>query len=187
MKVKDVLKIASMFVNLEKELENVFVEENSIIDEKYKDEVDLLLKCFNLAYQEISDYTMFKNRKVLKVVDGKVDCLEIDPNLKKVFFVKDTKNFKKLKYVLENGFLKIFADVAEVKVVYSVEPKKLDIEDQIDFVGVSEKCFALGVASEYFYIKSFYSEAQMFGKRFKDMLKIFLKKESVHIPKRRWE
>ena len=52
MKVRDVLKIVSMFVNLEKELGEGLEEGSNNAGDTAKQEIEVLLNCLNLTYQE---------------------------------------------------------------------------------------------------------------------------------------
>lgn len=188
MKVRDVLKIASMFVNLEKELVEGLEEGSENVSDTAKQEIEVLLKCLNLTYQEICEYVVLKNKKVLPVENGKILFSDIDDNFKKIISIKDVKTSRKIKYDLGDGYLSVNLNVKQVEIIYSQTPQQLSIDTEEKCIAcISEKCFAMGVASEYFYIKSFYSEAEMFYKRFKDLLRYSIKKTSGYIPKRRWK
>ena len=188
MKVRDVLKIVSMFVNLEKELGEGLEEGSNNAGDTAKQEIEVLLNCLNLTYQEICEYVVLKNKKVLPVINGKILFLDIDDNFKKTISVKDVKTSRKIKYDLGDGCLYINPNVEQVEIIYSQTPQQLSIDAEVKCLGgIGEKCFAMGVASEYFYIKSFYDEAEMFYKRFKDLLRCSIKKTSGYVPKRRWK
>lgn len=187
MKIKDVLKIASMFVNLDKEFEPIFL--NQDVDENTEREFDIFVKCLNLTYNELNEYCKLRLVKKINVLDGKIFFSDIDEKFKNLYSVKDKNTLKNVKYLEFDNYISVGNNVKEVFIVYSNNVDELGVDSDIScFNGkISEKCFALGVASEYCYIKSFYTEAEMFDKRFKDLLRICIgKKGNIYLPKRRW-
>ena len=191
MKAKDILKIASIFINLEKEFEGIIDNSGEVASEEVQSEFEVLLKALNLAYLGICDYVPIKNCKEVEVdLDGKILFSEIAENIKEIFKVKDINLNKSIKYVECDGFLLLGEKSKKVSVFYSIYPEMLTMESEFtSFNGrVSEKCFALAVASEYFYIKAFYDEAEMYDKRFKDILKIETRRKTpIYLSKRRWK
>ena len=189
MKVKDILKIASMFVNLEKEIEPFILGSGEEAIEESKKDFEILKKCLNLVYQDVCGHLTTKLNKVVKVVDGKILYEDIDSNVKTIFSIKDVCTLRNIKFTTLKTGVVVDSSFSEVLVVYSLKPEELDVDGDVFCfgAGINEKCLALGVASEYFYIKSFYEEAEMFNKRYKEMLKFLVKERRVVIPKRRWK
>ena len=191
MEVKNILKIVSVFINLEKEFKDIIEDENVAVSEEIKTEFDVLLKALNLAYVEICDFVPIKCYKEIEVgLDSKILISAIGKNVKEILSVKDIELNKNLKYLECEGFLILESKPKRVSILYSIYPESLTTKtDSKIFNGkISEKCFALAVASEYFYIKAFYDEAEMYDKRFKDILRIETRRKSpIHIPKRRWK
>lgn len=188
-KIKNVLRTASVFINMEKEFQPLIENGVDGAEENLKDEFCVFEKALNLAHQEICERLSLKFKKEVSVLNGEISYENIDEKVKRIFVVKDCSTLKNIKFVESKSKILVDDSLKRVLVVYSKIPQELLLdEDVFLFNGkVSEKCFALCIASEYFYIKSFYEEAEIFYKRFKELLKLSINKfGGVFLPKRRW-
>lgn len=191
MKIKNILKIASIFINLEKEFKDIIEDADVIVNEEIQAEFDVLLKALNLAYLGICDYVPITRCKEIEVgPEGEILFSSIDENIKEILKIKDAKFNRNVKYLECEGCLVLKSKPQKISILYSAYPETLTSQSELNFFNgkVSEKCFALAVAAEYFYIKAFYDEAEMYDKRFKDILRIETRRKTpVFIPKRRWK
>lgn len=189
MNAKNVLKIASLFVNLSTEFTPIIDETEDTVDAQTQKEFEIFLKCLNLAYTEIStDYLPILESKQVLVENKKVYLDDISTSIKDIVSVKLASNGKNVKYTLFSNYIEINA-AGYVDIVYSIYPTDLTLSSDIDSFGgkISEKCLALGTASEYCYINGFYDEAEMWDNRFKQSLQIACRKKSeITLPRRRW-
>lgn len=189
MNAKNVLKIASLFVNLADEFSPIIDETEDTVDTQTQKEFEIFLKCLNLVYTEIStDYLPILEKQRVLVENGKVYLDDISESIKDIVSVKLASNEKNVKYTLFSNYIEVGAG-GYVDIVYSIYPTALTLTSDIDSFGgkVSEKCLALGTASEYCYINGFYDEAEIWDNRFKDSLQIACRKKSeIILPKRRW-
>ena len=194
-KVVDVLKIASLFLNLEKEFEPYFErilagETNFTENSETIEEMKLCLKCFNLVYQEIAnDYFPLKVEEKVTPNDFKVYFKDFSHKAKDIYSIFECETRRRLKYKEMLDYIFVGTN-NKVKVVYSKQPSEFMFADLFeDFNGrISAKCLALGVASEYCFIKNFFDEAQVWEQRFKNALKVEgRKKGEILLRKRRWQ
>ena len=184
MLVLDVLKTASLMLGLEDELAPVFV--SGTVNAETQKKFDKLLAGFNLCFSEIStDYIPLLNSETLTPIGGRLYFGGGD--VKRIYEIR-TKAGKKLKYKQFDGY--IFIDFAgEVDVISNTYPQKLEINSQFDSFGgkISEKCLAMGAASEYCFLTSLFEDAAIWDNRFRQALKCACaKKGSINLRGRRW-
>ena len=153
-----------------------------------EDEFNLLLACVNLVNNTIAtDYI-----KLTDVVSVSNDADKIlfsdltNKNILDIVSVKD-KFGSSLKFNVETDGL--IVPHGDIKIKFAYFPELVGIEDKIDCytTHMTERVFAYGVLSEYFYIKGNFNDASMWDVRFKQaLLSITAKLGEIKMPKRLW-
>ncbi len=190
MNAKNVLKIASLFLNLTNEFTPIIEEdENATIDTNTQQEFAILLSCLNLTCLDISyDYLPILSTETILVENNKIFFQDLANEPKSIQSITLKSNGKNVKYQIFEDYIKLYAN-GYVDIVYSISPESITLQsDGILFGGrISDKCLAMGTASEYCYVKGFYEEAAMWDERFKQALQVACRKKSeVVLPRRRW-
>ena len=158
-------------------------EENNALNIR---NLNLLIRCFNLVYSEISsDYIPLIYKETI-TVNGEFDL----NNLSKKFYkiIKLEKNNKEiLDFEIYSNTL--FAKEGVYTITYRYTPEYATLNSNIEnFNGkVLDRIFAYGLNKEYCYISGLYSEAESWKNKFEDSMKLILNKTSFSLPKRRWE
>lgn len=191
MEVKEILKLACIFLSKEDLLEDEYfleeVDETYVEDEFRQKEIDKLLNCLNLIYDEIAkDYIPLIYEQNIEFEDGKFFYSNLEKRIFDIYSLK-SQSGRNLKYKIFPMY--IFSPSKSGILTYSYQPEKLTLEGKIDFFDtkIPERVFAYGVAMEYSFIVSLSDEASIWEKRFKDSLLTAMRKKSViTMPSRRW-
>lgn len=188
MNAKNVLKTASLLLNLSEDFGPIFEDSDNVTSET-TDEFNILLSCLNLTISEIAtDYIPVMKREKLPIIGHEISLSDFSSTPHDIYRVM-LVNGKTIRYKLIDDAIRLDYDNIYVEIDYSVIPGLVtkDTTNNLFYGKVSDKCLALGTASEYCYIKGFYEEAQMWHERFKEALIIATRKKSeVKLPKRRW-
>lgn len=182
MNAEEIIKISSLFVNVQDEVEEL-ISENSITGE-----LAMLLKCLNLTLTEIADdYLPILNKETICIDSNKLYFDDLIKPCKEIISIKLSNSNKNIRFTQYENYVFVNAK-GYVDVVYKTSIGEANINSEINqFPCLSSKCIALGTASEYCYINGFYEEAQMWDRRFKDSLQIECrKKKEIVMPKRWW-
>ena len=188
MNVLQVLKSASLYLNLFDEFNPVFNGEGfENLSEEEQREFGKILSALNLIVCEVaSEYVDLLTEEIVSFKNKQLDVCSLNKNLHKVFYI--FKNNKKIKFKVVDG--KICCDVdGEVRIVYSYIPEELAIGSSLEFLisKLSLKTLALGVASEYCFISGFFDDAKIWEERFVKSLQGNLKRQGkVSLPNRGW-
>lgn len=188
MTIKNILKIACLFLGKENIINALNLENMESALEGEKNEIQFLISCLNLVCEEIAtDYIPLNMREKISLEDGKLLISSLSKKLLEVISIKD-KNGYKVKYKNFPNYLEIDGDAAEI--LYRYRPDEITkIDDSLENFSnkVSEKIIAFGVAMEYCFIQGLYDDAQIWEKRFKDALLVRAsKKANMKLPVRRW-
>lgn len=188
MTVLQVLKNASLYLNLLDEFQPFFNEETQTeISTQTQKEFDKLLYALNLVVVEIlSEYVEVVTEENIVFENNLFDISCLANDLNRVHNI--VKNNKKIDFKLLADKIKAQVD-GEVAITYSYYPKKLVVTDSLNFLNskISLKTLALGVASEYCFINGFFDDAKIWEERFEKALKGNLKMlGKVNLPNRRW-
>lgn len=186
--VKDIIKIACLFLGKENFENLTELGGNETSTDSQKKELALLLKCLNLTYSEIaSDYVPLLCCENIQTENGKIMFCDLTKNFCELKSLKDENGYR-LKYKLFPDY--ILTDASKVEITYSYLPTALtSYESLVENFSkkVSEKILAFGLAMEYCFISGLYDDAEMWEKRFKDALFIKNnKKTEIKLPRRRW-
>ena len=188
MTIKSILKIAGLFLNKNDMISALDLENISSASQSVQDEINFLVKCLNLAYQEVaSDYIPLLYKEKVTLTDGKLNFSGLTKTIVDVVSLKDKNGFR-VKYQSFPSYLQ--TNENEVEITYKYQPEDLtSLSSTIEsFAGrVSEKLLAFGTLMEYCFILGLYEDAEIWEKRFKDALLVRSRKKSgMKLPSRRW-
>lgn len=188
MNVKEIIKLACTYLQLNDLLETNVLGGVKIATDYQNQQIDLLLQCVNLTSSVIaSDYIRLYKTKAFTTQDGILQYSQIGPEtINQIHSVKNKKGdvlvFKTFSDYLKTAKGDIFVN-------YSYLPEPVLLNDSItDFnIKISTRVFSYGVASEYSFIKSVYDDANIWENRFKTALMMAgSKKSGIKIAPRRW-
>lgn len=189
MTVKQVLHLASIYLNCEQEFATLIdgetEEQNTIIATQF----NRLLTSLNLCYNEIAlEYLPLLVTQKIVVENNKIYLMDLSKELKDVYSITSLDDKKSFKFKVYADYISTNVNGA-VKITYSYVPDELTLNSSINnFLGrVSVKCLALGTAKEYCYLEGLYDDANIWEDRYKNTLKIQTRKKAeITLPKRRW-
>lgn len=183
MLVKDIiLKVCDFIEN--KELALV-IKTNDGATEELAEELEVLIKCFNLVRNEIATEVL-PNVKIatLKSNNKKIEFSSLNGKVIEILSVKD-KNGYNIKFDAFADHILLDCD-REVEIRYNASPEELDFEGEFTS-NIPERVYAYGVVREYYYIQTLYEDASIWEERFKNSLQALERKKSeIFIPRRRW-
>lgn len=191
MEVKDILKLAIVFLDKKELLEDekflATLPEGYVSNEKREQDINQLLLCFNLIYNEIArDYMPLLQKEEIEFSDDKFSYNALQKVLLDVFSLKNL-NGRNVKYKMYPTYL--YAKTKKAVIEYSYEPENLEIDDEIENFGgrIPARVFGYGVAMEYSFLASQSTEALIWEQRYKEsLLAISRKKSEIVLPSRRW-
>lgn len=190
MEVKDILKLAIIFLD-KKELfeDEIFLETlptGYASSEKRKQDINQLLLCFNLIYNEIArDYMPLLQKEEIEFINDKFNYSDLEKVLLDVVSLKS--NGRNVKFKMYPTYF--CAKTKKAIIEYSYEPDNLGINDQIENFGgrIPARVFAYGFAMEYSFLSSQSTEALIWEQRYKESLLANTRKKSeIVLPSRRW-
>lgn len=177
MKVKNIISLACSFTDNE-DLADMILAETS------DPRIDEMVKLFNLVRNEVAtEYMPMCAKEKIEVKDFKVSFSQF---AKKPLEIKAVKNKRgrNVKFKVFPDYL--FVQASECEITYSFQPEALNFEDEMEEC-LPERVYAYGLAREYLLKEGMMEDAQIFEVRFKNSLKILLRKKSeVVMPGRRW-
>ena len=182
MTINNVIKLSCDFVNLPELKEFVGVEG---ADEANQEKLNKLLKCLNLAYEEIcSEFLPILHKEAIVSNNGEFYFSNLTKPICAVISLK-TVTGQPLKYSLSSDHISFEGDSAIL--VYAVVPDQLNFSDEIETI-IPERVLAYGTAREYFLMQSLSDEATIFETRFKDSLEnVVRKKSTLKLPVKSWQ
>lgn len=200
MKLREIIKLSSIMLGLDdiltmEELYNNsfdITDENSYLQNDEEDNavnvrnLNLLVRCFNLAYSEIAtDYVPLKFKETIQVVSGFIDLRTLTKKFYKLIKIENSKG-KKVEYEMYSN--KLYLENDTYTLTYTYIPSFATLNTEIEtFDGkILDRVFAYGLNKEYCYISGLYSEAESWKNKFEDSLKLVLLKQNFSLPKRRW-
>ncbi len=184
MKVREVLYDVTIYLGMKDSMKDL--EDESVY---MTDELKLLLRCFNLAENELAlDYIPLKARERFVPQDGVLEYTRFSKPPVDVLSVRDGRG-KEVRTECFPAHLLLPADTGEVEVTYAYAPaEKTDVEQECDHTGkISARLLALGVAAEFLISGGRYSEAAEFRKKFLDAVRAAnVLRRKLATPSRRW-
>ena len=190
MKVKDILTLAIKLLD-KKELlsHSIFLPQppQEIEESPLDKEIEDLLFCFNLIYDEIAtDFMPLIHTEKIFFENGEFEFKNLEKTMLDIFALTDT-NGRKIKFKTYPD--KLLCNQKEAVITYSYQPNKLGFEDEIALFQsrVPARVFAYGVAMENCFLNSLSTEALIWENRYKNsLLTLTRKKTEVVLPARRW-
>jgi len=188
LKAVEIIKLTATYLQLEDVLElSEFGGQVQTPSEQTNKNLNLLLRCLNLVYNEIAtEYIPLKHSEYITVTNEKFDYINLNKNIVDVLSLVTTDN-KTAKYKTYPTHLKLRN--GDYNIEYSYLPVKVTLEESTENFAnkITERIFAYGVASEYCVISGLYDEASLWQKRFKDSVLISSRKKTeLVMPARRW-
>lgn len=200
MKLREIIKLSSIMLGLDdiltmEELYNTsfdITDENSYLQSDEETNainirnLNLLVRCFNLAYSEIAtDYVSLKFKETIEVATGYIDLGTLTKKFYKLINIENSKG-KKVKFEMYSN--KLYLENGIYTIIYSYIPEFATLNTELEtFDGkILDRVFAYGLNKEYCYISGLYSEAESWKNKFEDSLKLVLLKQNFNLPRRRW-
>ncbi|MDD4816061.1 MAG: hypothetical protein PHQ62_02880 [Clostridia bacterium] len=189
MTVKNILKIAVLFLNKKELLTTTSFDDESITapTTEQANDINLLTKCFNFIYKEVaSSYLPLFFEEEIVFVNGKFEFANLQNQILEIHKLT-SKNGNHLAYELFPSYVK--ALVSRADLVYSYLPQDFDLEDSVNMFGgkVLPQVLASGVARKFCLLNEDYSTADIWEKKFKDgIFNAISKKSNIRLRERRW-
>ena len=181
MKVNDAIKLSCDFVNLP-ELKSFVGTENG--DDIQKAKLNALLRCLNMAYEEIcTEFLPILKKEAIVTTNGEFYFSDLSQPLCAIISLK-TADGGNIKYSLSSDHISFEGDSAVL--VYAVKPDELEFGDEAKVL-FPERVLAYGTAREFFLMQALSDEALIFENRFKESLENLVRKKAALIwPRRQW-
>lgn len=186
MKVKNIVRISAELLGLKEIIK--YLDGEVVESEELFGDVNNLVLATNMVNNTIaSSYIDLIDSVTVNCRDGLIAFGKISN--KSIIDIKsiESGSGRKLSYKVMPDGLKI-NHAGECCIVYTYFPDKVSLDDDINYyLKLNEITFAMGVASEYLYIKGVIDDAYMWDKRFKTSLFNLLRpRRSISMPARRW-
>ena len=185
MVVKNIIINACKLINRKDVISylNGDIELNEEIEELLND----LLLSVNMANNSIaSNYIPIKNNVKLKNSEGMILFKNMsDKDILEIYSIKKNNNEVSNYKLVSNG---IVIDNGDYEIEFSVFPDEVGIEDVIDYYfKINEFIFSQLVLSEYYFLKGFNDEANIWDSRFNNQIKSLLRvKKNILLPEKGW-
>lgn len=156
------------------------------ISDDGKEDVNALLRCFNLVENELAlDYLPLYAEEELVSETGAVYFSELENKPVRIVEVRDFTG-QQTAYRLFPEYLKTTAGQITVRYTYAPEEKLLTGESDFKLFA-SVRLFAYGMASEYLTANGLFEEGAVWDKRYKDAIaSAYRSKPARRIASRRW-
>lgn len=181
MKLNDAIALSCDFLELSELKSKIGAED---VDDESSTIIAKLLRCANLAYEEIvTEYIPILNTETLSVNEGKILFSSLAKPICGIVSVRDESG-NDIKYTLSADHISLSA--ASAQITYQTIPAQLALgaEPSVLF---PERLLAYGIAREYLFLQDQSEAALIYEKRFKDALTSFVRKKSkLLLPRRRW-
>ncbi len=178
MTVREVLLLSASFLD-DKDLAS------ALTGSAVTGEAETLLNCFNVVENEIAldDYPLKRTEK-LAFENGLLPYSKFSVPPVDVWAVKS--GGERTHFSLTPDGVK--CSCAEAEVTYTYAPKKKGIGEESELDGkISARLVALGVASEYCFVKGEYEAAKVWGVKFREALKSAgILRHPLSVRSRRW-
>ncbi len=170
-----------------KDIEEIF-RYNDKIEDFDNDDLELLVSCVNLVCNAIAtDYIPLVSSRKVNNDTGCIPYNNIaDRQIYKILKVLDGFG-DKINYKITGEGIECAKGNCEI--IYSYFPKDYSCNDRIEdfWSDLTERVFAMGVVSEYLYIRGNSDDASMWESRFKTTMRNIVRpRQEVVMHKRRW-
>ena len=186
MEVNKILKLCATMLQL-KDLEDC-MRNPEFISENDNADLTLLMDAVNLVCNTIStDYINLTKTKIVENKSGEISFAELGEDaIYKIIKVKNMFGERVLFKVTTTG---IKCDTGKLSITYSYYPREYTYGEIIDVFKseMSERVFAMGVVSEFLFIRGNADDASIWEDRFKNAMRNIVRhRQEVVLPKRRW-
>ena len=171
MTVREVLVIASQFLNIEDDVKEYIAQDDGV--ENGSKTFKTLFNALNIVYKEIaSDYFALMTEEEIMVQNNKIFYFDLKNEPKDIYSISSIDNVSKYKFKTFDEYVKLSCN-GLVKIVYSYMPKDVKITDLLQTFGgkITTRTFALAVASEYCFISNIFDDAKVWHERFCESIK----------------
>jgi len=153
----------------------------------FEDDEKLLIKEFmryyNLIQDELAYYSFNKVECESQTFHGRIELITLNPRPLKILSIRDDSG-RKARYKKYKDY--ILVNAKKVTVEYLPITGFTDFNTVLD-ERISGRILSYGLAREYYLAKGLYEDAEIWENRFKDGIKIMLRREPcATIAKRRW-
>lgn len=186
MTVLDILKTASVYLNIDETLTPIWNEEENVSSDVQKI-FSTLLTSFNemVGYLFSTKFDMLDTREIVFDQNGEYDLSSLP------FSIKNVKSLscggRSVKYEVCGSTLYSKKGIT-AKIKYSFLPEELSENDDFDFcIGVDMGTLAIGVAWFYSLNNSIFDDAESFKSQFVENINKMAKTRSHFTRQRRWE
>ena len=177
--VNDTVKLSCDFVNLP-QLKDYVGTQNA--DEIQQAKLNALLRCLNLAYEEIcSEFLPILKKESITAANGEFYFSSLSKPICGIVSLKTTSG-EDVKYTLSSDHISFEGDSAVL--TYAIQPEELAFGDEVDTI-IPARVLAYGTAREFFLMQALSDEAAIFETRFKESLEgLVRKKTTLKMPAR---
>jgi len=185
MEINKILRTSATMLQL-KNIEEIFRNVDTINDVDNED-LELLLNCINLVCNTIAtDYINIVDSNTVNNT-GLVKWKDISNSpIYKIIKVKNCYG-QTIPFVVTQDGLE--CEKGTIKIIYTKFPKEYSYNEQIKEFNslLTERIFAMGVVSEFLFIKGNSDDASVWEDRFKNSMRNIVRtQKEVKLPKRRW-
>ena len=185
--VKNIVKNAAMFLNLNDLLETTLLGGSKTADDVQTEEINFLVACCNLACNQVaSEYITLTDTKSLTSTTGMISYPSISSKTI-VDILKVKQNGVEVEFSCKPNRLE--TSPGDLEIVFAYQPLVSNINSTIDFNNfkLSERVLSYGVVAEYCYIGGRYDDATIWDNRFKtSLININRPRRELKIKKRLW-
>jgi hypothetical protein len=186
MTVKEIL-ILCADISDRKDLATYLIEGSSDISPDTSFDAETLLKCYNITISEIAtEYYRLKTIEKFTTIDGVFEYKNLQKNAFSVISVLDENHNKVDAKIYQT---KLLTKIKTGYIEYEYIPKNQEIQDEFIFekTPINSRIVALGVASEYLFVKGCFAESENYNRKFLNaVLSAISKSGKIIIPARKW-
>lgn len=186
MTVKDILILSSELID-RKDLSDYFEKGSSETSIDITDDAKIMLKCYNLIISQIiSEYYRLTTVEKFNTENGILEYKNLEKNAFSIVKVMD-ENLNKINAKIYPT--KLLTKVNTGYLEYEYIPKEQVLSDNFIFekTPITNRVVALGVASEYLFIKGCFAESENYNRKFLNaVLSSISKSGKLVIPARKW-
>ncbi len=186
MTVKDILILSSDIID-RKDISDYLKHGSSETSIDASLDAQTLLKCYNLIVSQIiSEYYRLNTVEKFTTTNGVFEYKDLSKNAIAIISVKD-ENFVKVDAQIYPT--KLFTKLEKGYIEYEYVPNEQEENDEFIFQNtpITGRIVALGVASEYLFIKGCFAESDNYGRKFSNsILSAITKKGKIILPARKW-
>lgn len=188
MKVQKIIQNALTLINQPETYFFISGGDVDLLNDNDKNTYNTLMACVNLTNNILASEYYPLRETISLTSNGKVSYSELGTNLIINQIFKVESNGKSVSFKEYPTYIETVA--GDIKIYFSYVPKEIiHITENINCypTKLTERIFAYGVVSEYYFIMGMYDDASIWDARFKNSLSTVLKpKHEIKIKSRLW-